>query len=92
MTDSTWELLTNPDDPRHGAVTAYGYHGCRCDRCKAANTAAQQAARNRRAAAAAFEQIPRQVHGTENGYSNYRCRCDRCKAAHAEAARTKGRN
>lgn len=86
MTASTWDLLTNPDDPRHGTINAYGYHGCRCDRCKAANTEAQQEARDRRQLA----EVPPEVHGTENGYSNYRCRCDRCKAAHAETARQKG--
>jgi hypothetical protein len=87
MTDSTWELLTNPADPRHGTITAYGYHGCRCARCKAANAAAQQEARDRRQKA--ISEVPPEVHGSENGYSNYRCRCTACKAAHAVAARAK---
>lgn len=85
MTDSTWDLLTNPDDPRHGTITAYQHHGCRCERCTAANTAAQQDAR----AARRHRPIPDHVHGTENGYSNYGCREQCCKDAHAEAARRK---
>lgn len=28
-----------PDDPRHGTRNGYGNLGCRCDRCRAANTA-----------------------------------------------------
>lgn len=86
MTDSTWDLLTNEQDPRHGTITAYAHHGCRCDRCKAANRHAQQEARDRRRTGG----IPEHVHGSENGYSNYRCRCKRCRTAHAEAARKKG--
>lgn len=85
MTSSTWDLLTNPDDPRHGTINAYSYHGCRCDRCKAAQKESVAAARDRRQNG----EIPEHVHGTENGYSNYRCRCDRCKDAHAEVARRK---
>lgn len=29
-----------PDDPRHGTTTAYDYHRCRCEKCRAANAAA----------------------------------------------------
>jgi hypothetical protein len=85
MTDSTWELLTNPADPRHGTITAYIHHGCRCEKCKAANRRFQQEARERRGR----QEIPEHVHGTENGYTNYRCRCAECKAAHAKTAREK---
>lgn len=28
-------------DPRHGTLNGYQYHGCRCDRCRSANTDAQ---------------------------------------------------
>lgn len=31
-----------PDDPRHGTLNGYGNLGCRCDRCRAANTAAHR--------------------------------------------------
>lgn len=86
MTDSTWELLTNPDDPRHGTVNGYTNHGCRRECCRAANAAAQRAARARRAGM----KPPEEVHGTENGYTNWRCKCPRCKAAHAEARKKQG--
>lgn len=29
-------LAENVDDPRHGTVGGYGYHKCRCDRCREA--------------------------------------------------------
>lgn len=32
-------LVANPDDPRHGTLYAYSRIGCRCDACKAANSA-----------------------------------------------------
>lgn len=88
MTDSTWELLTNPLDPRHGSVNAYTNHNCRCDRCKAANARQQKAARERRRQTP-YEEIPAQVHGTENGYTNWGCRCGPCTDAHNENARNK---
>ena len=28
----------NADDPRHGTLTGYKNHGCKCDRCRRANT------------------------------------------------------
>lgn len=77
-------MLTDPNDPRHGTITGYGHHGCRCDPCKGANRAATRTARDRRQ-----QKIPDHVHGTENGYSNYRCHCDRCKAAHTADMRRK---
>jgi hypothetical protein len=86
MTESTRALLENPDDPRHGTITAYTHHACPCDKCKAANKAATRAARDRRQ-----QNVPEHVHGSENGYSNYRCHCARCKQAHADTQRAKRR-
>jgi hypothetical protein len=83
MTESTYILLTDPTDPRHGTINGYTNHGCRCGPCTGANTSEQQKARDRRSAL----EIPPEVHGTENGYSNYNCRCEDCKAAHNQAAR-----
>lgn len=39
------DLLANPDDPQHGTDNGYTNYGCRCDRCKAANT--EQSRRDR---------------------------------------------
>lgn len=83
MTESSWVLLTDPEDPRHGSVNAYTNHGCRCDRCKGANARLQRRLRVRRADL----EPPESVHGTEGGYSNWRCRCLECGAAHNAAAR-----
>ncbi|HJT92941.1 MAG TPA: hypothetical protein VJ777_13495 [Mycobacterium sp.] len=83
MTASTYALLTDPSDPRHGTVNSYRNHGCRCQACTAANAADQMVRRDQRQS----RRVPEAVHGTENGYSNYRCRCQLCRDAHAEYAR-----
>ena len=83
MTDSTWALLTDPDDPRHGTLSAYLNHDCRCDPCKAANAANQRRYR----AEKKKQEVPPEVHGTDNGYTNYGCREACCRAAHAAARR-----
>lgn len=85
MTSSTWDLLTNPNDPRHGTEGGYSNHGCRCTPCTEANRAAQAEDRQRRRGG----DIPDYVHGTTNGYSNYCCRCDECREAHNAAARAR---
>lgn len=67
-------------EPDHGTVTRYKYRGCRCDPCRAANTADVRVQRLRRAEA----EPPK--HG-ESGYNNHGCRCGVCRAAVAAAAR-----
>lgn len=79
---STWWVLNDPSDPRHGTFNAYSNHGCRCAKCKAANAEQVAADRKRRAE----EPVPDHVHGTENGYRNYGCRCEPCKAANTNAS------
>lgn len=34
--------LTGPDDPRHGHLSTYNYHRCRCDLCKNAKKIASR--------------------------------------------------
>lgn len=65
-----------PGDPRHGTPNGYGNHGCRCDDCKAAQSAANRQRRRKRLASP----IPDRVHGTDNGYSCYKCKCPDCSA------------
>jgi hypothetical protein len=60
----------------HGNTTSYR-KGCRCDECKAANTASYMKWKRSRSP----KHIPHHVHGTLGGYTNYYCRCDRCKTA-----------
>lgn len=73
----------SPDDPRHG-LNGYSNLGCRCEICRAANTAWQLSARARRAASLADDD-PR--HGKSNTYLNHGCRCGKCRSAHAVVRR-----
>lgn len=74
--------LTGPEDPRHGRVSTYVYHRCRCDRCSAARRAAEDARAAARAPLAADD--PR--HGTAAGYKTNRCRCAGCRRWNADTA------
>jgi hypothetical protein len=73
----------------HGTTTGYRY-GCRCEECRAANTAQGREGRVRRAAALArlADQLP---HGSKATYTNYGCQCDACVAAQAAANRRRRR-
>lgn len=65
-----------PEPFEHGTATAYSYHHCRCDRCRAAIREYQRSRRNPDA-------VPDGQHGTPNAYSNYGCRCEVCRTQHA---------
>lgn len=39
-----------PSDPRHGTRTGYGYHRCRCDRCRKVNADSKRVWHRKRAA------------------------------------------
>jgi hypothetical protein len=76
-----------------GTLNAYR-RGCKCDLCRAANTAHYTNGRAAREAKLATDptSLP---HGTTSTYCNYGCRCDPCKEAQAKsnafhAARRKG--
>ncbi len=60
---------------------AYVNHKCRCEVCRAANSAWQREAIARRNKA-----IPEHVHGY-GGYHNYGCRCETCTAANSDRTR-----
>jgi hypothetical protein len=69
---------------RHGTATGYRYYGCRCDRCRAANTATQRNLRERMNAVLDQRLAEGRVHHGEAGtYFTYGCRCDLCRAAAA---------
>lgn len=78
----TRKPLTGPDDPRHGSPSTYAYHRCRCERCNAANAAADKARAEAREPLAPDD--PR--HGTSKGYKTHRCHCPRCRRWNADAA------
>ena len=65
---------------RHGIAATYRNEGCRCDLCRAANSA--RCARWRRE----VEGREPPAHGYQ-GYVNYGCRCETCTAANSAACR-----
>lgn len=62
-----------------------GYRlGCRCDRCRLANSERQQEMRKRR-----MTRLDKAKHGTRGAYTNWGCRCDLCREAHLESMETR---
>jgi hypothetical protein len=73
----------------HGTKNGYDHKGCRCDRCRSARKAHEDAARARRYATPKDPDDPR--HGTQAFYANHGCRCDACSAeARAVYAKYRG--
>ena len=69
---------------RHGLAGTYrnSAYGCRCEECKAANTARAKAERaDRRARLAGDPSLA--VHGLAATYRNWGCRCESCSQAHS---------
>lgn len=74
--------MSAPAAVKHGTETAYRWHGCRCDECRAARAAAGRAR---------YTPVPRKApkpitHGTSRGYDRG-CRCDECREARTEYTR-----
>jgi hypothetical protein len=69
--------LEDPSDPRHGTTNGYGNLGCRCERCRAANTMA-----HRELLARYRAEGGRGEHGTIYRYATG-CRCRACLDASA---------
>jgi hypothetical protein len=71
----------------HGTTTAYANYGCRCDECRAANTAYQRDRRSRKAAGlpvrARAANGEMGAHGTYSTYIHHKCRCKECSIANA---------
>lgn len=70
----------------HGTAHCYNL-GCRCARCREANTARARARRAYLRTQRLFVNgrwvSPFAEHGTLNGYGNWQCRCDLCTSVHA---------
>jgi DNA-binding CsgD family transcriptional regulator len=60
----------------HGTLLSY-QRGCKCGKCRAANTEEGRRQRESRKS----RETPEEIHGTFNGYQNWDCHCERCKAA-----------
>lgn len=87
----------DPDDIKHGTLTAYNTHGCRCGQCTAyaadrfkANRA--RARDSRRMGSDGHYFNPAATHGTESGYVYYGCHCPPCRAAGSTANQKWKRN
>ena len=77
---------------KHGTLSGYHNHKCRCDECRAAATEYERRRREANKAKGnppVKKKMPKGPvpHGTPNGYNAHKCRCDACKAAAAEYAR-----
>lgn len=58
---------------KHGTVSGYSYHKCRCDQCRAASTEYRRKRRQR-----GINADSPITHGTLTGY-DLGCRCDPCR-------------
>jgi hypothetical protein len=65
---------------RHGTISGYNAHECRCRKCRRAWAEVITERRDKRGKLKSGD--PR--HGTLNGYTNYRCRCPLCRTAFAK--------
>lgn len=80
---------------KHGTITAYTHHCCRCDDCRAANRRREQASRVRRYAArrvvgGRLVAVDATEHGKGATYNYWGCRCLPCTVAHRERRRMQG--
>lgn len=64
-------------DSRHGSISAYANHACRCALCTEAHRV--YGAKLRASRQPLGEDDSR--HGTTNAYTNYGCRCELCNEA-----------
>lgn len=74
-------MILAPDDPRHGTVTGYNNHRCRCDGCREAWRVYHLAylyRTGRQRPMAEFLASRMLSHGTISGYKRG-CRCDLCQ-------------
>lgn len=66
---------------QHGTLSGYRNSNCRCDLCRAANSAYYRKWRKDKAEAFAKGEAQPAKHGTYSTYADYRCRCEPCTAA-----------
>ena len=68
---------------QHGTRVAYDWHGCRCEKCRAAWATYQREVRAARAELVAGRTDL--ADGTISTYRNHGCRCQACTEAQREA-------
>ena len=78
MSSVEWYTYTM-SEINHGTLTAYTYHSCRCDECRAVASAYNKQKHEERKTAGLAPGA--EQHGTKNGYINYGCRCGECRVA-----------
>lgn len=70
------------DDPRHGTYNGYINCGCRCVKCRKANTSYMKQRRKERWYITRKYGLPEYVdHGKPGTYGNWGCLCELCKKA-----------
>lgn len=75
--------LANGSIP-HGTANGYTNYRCRCDICRqAANARNNAAAKKASMSKARRRGCPPDKHGTTSGYAYYACRCELCRANQA---------
>lgn len=79
------EGIKDPQDTRHGTLTAYDVYGCRCRRCTDAKRISGIEATKRRSQETLPGDDPR--HGTYGCYKVWSCRCNKCRKANSEYER-----
>lgn len=81
---------TGPPDSAHGTINAYQNYGCRCEQCRAAGAAANQAAYLARSGGVLkkprLTTLEKESHGLYR-YKNHGCRCEVCRAASRDESR-----
>jgi hypothetical protein len=75
-----------PSTVQHGTINAYMHYGCRCEKCRAANTGMVRAQKQKRIEILKADPTAAR-HGVRATYVNYGCRCEKCRAANAQASR-----
>lgn len=73
--------MVTTKEPKAHNYSTYINHRCRCDVCRAANTAYYAKRRAERAAGIVGNGLPAPKEHNESTYTNWGCRCDVCREA-----------
>lgn len=80
MVGRSGAAVITADDPRHGTLVGYNWHGCRCSFCTQTVSAIRMRTRTATVESAVLPPTdPR--HGSRAFYQNHGCRCEACTKA-----------